>query len=158
MNAILGALLLAFLVIIGVEYWSLFQENKRLREDEDRVAPYVPTRQIFIYKENGSHMQELIKMCLSAHCKAGVSVTDIIRKDRSVVTYFSNGDVVMTYEYGAQMTALTHAEVTDCTIRVFMDNDLPDSAIRACIENLGLRNYLIGCGLCDSSQGGKDNG
>ena len=44
MNAILGALLLAFLVIIGVEYWSLFKENKRLKEGEGETLSYTPTR------------------------------------------------------------------------------------------------------------------
>ena len=96
-------------------------------------------------------------MCLGAHSKVGISITDIVKNDEngSMITFFSNGDIVMTYKYGARIAPLTRAEVTDYTIRIFMDSELPDSAIRACIEDLGLRNYLIGFGLCDNSQGGR---
>lgn len=139
----------------------MVSENKRLKMEigeELEFSPYTPTRQIFVYKDGGGkHIQDLVQMCINAHTKAGIGVRSTISDSAkgTMLTFFDNGDIVMAYKYGAQIEPLRRSEVSDYTIRVFMDSELPDSAIRACIEDLGLRNYLIGFGLCDNSQGGK---
>ena len=60
------------------------------------------------------------------------------------------------YQYGAQMDLLTKDEVTNYNVRVFFDNRLPDGAIRASIQQLGLKNYMIGFGLCDNNNKGEE--
>ena len=96
-------------------------------------------------------------MCINAHTKAGVGVKTTITNlsEGAVLIFFDNGDTIASYKYGAQMTALKRSEITNCTIRLFVDDELPDSALSACIRSLGLKNYMIGVGLCDKSQGGK---
>jgi hypothetical protein len=62
----------------------------------------------------------------------------------------------MIYQYGAQIRTLEPDDINSYVTRVFFDDRLPDSAFRASINELGLKNYLIGVGLCDQVKGGKN--
>lgn len=164
MDIFIGIFVIAALIFIGVHYGLMIIENKQLKAKkiEDEIEPefskYTPTRQVFIYQEDGNHIQQLAQMCLKAHEQANIGIRRTIADADSMNIFFDNGDIVMVYKYGAKIVSLSHSEITDYTIRVFFDNELPDGAIRACIEDLGLKNYLIGFGLCDNSKGEENNG
>ena len=69
---------------------------------------------------------------------------------------FECGDVIMILDGEAQMSALTKPEITEYELRVICDHELPEGAIRATIDQLGLKNYMFKFGLCDDSQGGNN--
>lgn len=152
MEYIFGGLFLAALVFIGITYWEMYQENKALKQEESRT----PVRQIFIYDKYDAHMKELITMCLSAYRAYGINIVKNESNGDGKVWHFDNDDIVMIYQYGAQMNALEHDDINSYVTRVFFDDRLPDSAFRASINKLGLKNYLIGVGLCDQVKGGKN--
>ena len=150
---ILGALLIASLVIIGVMYGSMWKENKALKGEFEQKYAYNPSRAIFICAGRSRHMMKLMGACTQAHLDADVKV-----QERQLYTVlYENGDEVWCLTDGAQINALTQEQVAEKRTRVFFDSALPDSAIRAWITQLGLMNYMIEFGICDENCfGGQD--
>ena len=110
---------------------------------------------MFIAREGGAQIQELVKLSVQAHSKAGYMVKSTISTDDCFWMIFENGDKILVYQEGAQIERLTPQEINNTVQRLFFDNKLPDSAIRASIEALGLTDYMIKIGLCSDKLGGK---
>ena len=158
MNVLIGIIFIIGCIYVGWTYGQMLLENRRLRQDIEELeleAGYCPKYQIFISDKNHVHIPQLFEMCIKAHAKADIPVRATIAKEGCTDIWFENGDRITLFIYGSKMEKLDKKMLEDSVTRVFMDYELPDSAIRACIEDLGLRNYLIGFGLCDKTQGGK---
>ena len=145
------------MLFLGVSYGLMILENKALRQHRDQEL-YTPSHQIFIYQRNDGYIQELINICICAHKAEGIEIKEQAYNENSYgfVLQYENGDVMRVYQYGAQMDLLTKDQVTNYNVRVFFDNRLPDGAIRASIQQLGLKNYMIGFGLCDNNKKGEE--
>jgi hypothetical protein len=141
------------MLVIGFLYGNMWIENRKLRAELGEEE-YTPTRQVFICQNANDHIVELWNMCIAAHEQANIKYTKhVAQNGRYKEIEFENGDVIILIHYGATVSALKN--INRYTTRVFFNYALPDGAIRASIDALGLRNYLISFGICDETQGGK---
>jgi hypothetical protein len=105
--------------------------------------------------KESKHMLELYDIALKARREAGDEVRLTSCLDDSIVTIFQSGDEAIFYIEDAKITKLTKKQIKNYKNHVFVDYKLPDSACRALIDKLGLRNYSIDFGICDETLGGK---
>lgn len=90
-------------------------------------------------------------MSIEAHLQAGAKIKHKhFAQGYEKVVLSNNTEIIVIYE-SAQLTPLTRHELKTSTVRVFFDYALPDSAIRATLDGLGLRNYIVGFGICDEN-------
>ena len=75
----------------------------------------------------------------------------LIRFDTVSIEFNNKTEIIIFYGDGVKADKLKKHELSSCTIRVFFDYKMPDSAIRAYLDQLGLRNYIVGFGICDEN-------
>ncbi len=147
-------MLIAALGYIAFDHARLILRTRALENSID-AEEYLPQRLIMYRTKEGKHMLELYKIALKARREAGDEVRFSSCLDGYLITIFSSGDEVILYTEEAKINKLTKKQIKSYKNRVFVDYKLPDSAFRALIEQLGLRNYSIDFGICDETLGGK---
>lgn len=149
------ALCLFYLVF---DYTRLWLRVKKNEEQVFEFAPYEPKRYIF-YGAKDSSVEYLMEKSIIAHKQGEDEIEIAYRNNRRKYILFESGDEIIFYEEGAKIKRLDKDEINNFANRVFVDYKQPEGAIRALIEDLGLRNYMFGFGICDESlKKENDNG
>lgn len=149
MGIFIAIIFIALMMYIGITYAQMLRENKILREELGESVQKL--KNIFICSKNSEHMKKLINANISANLQAGAEVKNKDFKIGMERVEFTNRTEVIVFYEGAKLTPFKKHELNSCTVRVFFDYKLPDSDIRAYIDQLGLRNYIIGFGICDEN-------
>lgn len=147
MSLSVGLILLAVLTYIGISYgvmWYKYCQMKNCLSEED----YYPSRYIFLQKPDSKKMQELVDMCISSYRKAGFLIIKDSKRRGCRTIQFSNTSEVVIYDEDAPIDRLSEHQIKHFVHKVFIDSDLPDSAYRALIQELGLINHTITVALC----------
>ena len=140
-------------IFIGFDYGRMLIKNRRLQvEFGDDSAPYTPIRNIMIMDNYCPYLMELATLCIKAHGDADIKITkyDSSQENNGVVkVYFDNDDELLVYQYGkAKIKELTSREKKNYANKIFLDYKLPEGAICAAIEQLGLLDYMVNIGIC----------
>ena len=146
------------LVILLVLHTQTLLENKRLWSyiQPDEV---VCSRHIYVTVDRGGYMDYLIRLDLEAHDQMKIGVLSQNTCNGVTTISYDNGDESIIIKYGeAKINKLIEYNIDHYSHRVFFDHKLPDSAFRAVIDSLGLKDYMIGVGICTerSVGNGKD--
>ena len=148
--------MLLIAVFLGIEFASLFKENKELRESIINTE-YIPSRYIMIGAKRSGYIASLATMTMNAHNQAEIGIKCMVCKEEEgyMRTFFENGDELLVYQYEkAPIEPLKQHERDEFCNKIFIDYKLPQGAERAIIEQLGLMDYMVNIGIC-SEKGGK---
>ena len=149
MEVFICVLFVAMMIYIGVTYAQMLIKNKALRAELGESDQKL--KNIFICNKNSEYMKKLIKANIDANLQAGAEIKQKDFKVGMEMVGFSNKTEIIVFYEGAKLTPFKKHELNSCSVRIFFDYKLPDSDIRAYIDKLGLRNYIIGFGLCDEN-------
>lgn len=157
MEAWFGIGLIACLIFIAISYW---QKSARVRYLEDELSEYEdsseyrPVAYHMVGVEGSGTIQYLSELTLKAHREAGYSILSTISTDKGVQVFFSNGDMMHVFPFGAPIEKLKKKEIEEREHRVFIDNKLPAEATTEVLRALGLQNYLVSVGICTTKKSG----
>lgn len=147
----LGIFIIIAIVVIMIDYTRLLLRNRELEPLAEIEAQFIPTCNIMVGAGGDSCIQELAMMCAKAHQDAGIGIriTGGSETDGYVMTVFDNGDQLIVYNYEkAQIEELSDFHKRNFAQKVFFDYKLPEGAIRATIEQLGLLDHVVNIGIC----------
>jgi hypothetical protein len=118
---------------------------------------YIPRRTIFIYNEKTkSQVQKLYNTAIEAHARHGIDTTIVFTAMDGYKRHcYVNGNEIWFIDVNSTFERLTPDLIHAYNNRVFVGREMPDGAIRACIEKLGLIDFAFTFGYC--GEGGEDN-
>lgn len=146
------AVLISTLIYIGIDYGRMVYKAQHMQIE---YVSYVPQRLMFFASKEGEYMADLYSKAMQAREQAGDNIRLAFNREGYIFTTYESGDELRFYSMEAQIDELTQHEIDEYENRVFVDHKLPLGAIRAIVDDLGLRNYMFDFGICDESQGGK---
>lgn len=155
----LWLILIAALIYIGIDYGRMVYKTRIAQEEVYQLEPYVPIRNIFVAQQGSQHIQDLIMSSYESHIKNGDMVKSTMADEDKGYTHiwFKSGDEIVSIRYQEDMSIarMKGRKLTDYINRVFFDDELPDSAIRDTVAQLGLKKYMFSFGLVQKE---KENG
>ena len=142
-------LLLISLIVLGILHTLTLIENNKLQRSVSEEE-YIPFRNIYIRASNGTtHINKLIKTNLDVFEQNDIQVVQRHSQDGVTLIEYETGSQIIIVDYNtACLNSFPHDTKDQYNYHIFFDNELPDSAIRATIQDLGLEGYMIGVGIC----------
>ena len=141
------------MIYIGVDYWRLWVRCKAAEQLDGiniHFEDYTPSRYIFVSASENSPCNALLNMCIEAHEEAQIKIHKEAYASGIRKITFSNKDEAWYWPYEvAKGDCLAPKEISDYSIKIFVDSKLPKEAARDAIDTLGLRNYTVNLGICD---------
>lgn len=151
MEVFIGAIFVLLMIYIGFTYAQMLIENKVLREELGETDQK-NIKNIFICKKDSEYIKKLVTANIDANIKAGAQVkSKDFRVGMERIEFNNKTEIIIFYGDNIKVDKFKKHELASCTIRVFFDYKMPDSAIRAYLDGLGLRNYIVGFGICDEN-------
>ena len=146
------------LIYILFEHTSLLIKCRRLQQLRD--SEFVPQRMIFLYdKDTKDQMQKLYEISINTHAKNNIEVRLNLNLENGqyIRTIYENANEVLLLDINSTFPGLADCNATDYMNKIFVGNKLPEGAIRASIEKLGLLGYAFTFGYCKGDDENEKN-